>query len=131
VFSLFSGSTLWFVNKEEHLWAIVPIILFLPGGFRWPGFELFSTSALRVRLPGPAIVISKVSSVINAGDATGILWKNCGGLVVRDLVLRGSGIASNRGSGAAIINELPGNQKKDFVLVSNITTSGFGADELG
>lgn len=70
-------------------------------------------------------------AVINAGEASGILWKNCGGVVVRDLVFRGNGIASNRGSGVAIINELPGNQKKDFVLVSNVTASGFGADELG
>jgi hypothetical protein len=59
-------------------------------------------------------------AVIEA-EETAVLVRNAGGVVVRDLVLRGS----RKGDGVRFANELPGAAKLDFVRIENVEASGF------
>jgi hypothetical protein len=52
---------------------------------------------------------------------TAILVRDAGGMIVRDLVLRGS----RKGDGLCVVNELPGAAKLDFVRIENVEASGF------
>jgi hypothetical protein len=78
---------------------------------------------------GSTIVIGsygKGKATIRAGNATGIVSENTGGLVVRDLVVEGKDRRSNRGSGVSILNTLPNGKRLDFVRIENVEARGFG-----
>ena len=70
-------------------------------------------------------------ATLNAGNANGIYWENCGGIVIRDLVITGSGASTNNGSGILITNNINGNSKKDYLRIFNVTATGFGATSVG
>jgi hypothetical protein len=57
-------------------------------------------------------------AVIEA-EETAVLVRNAGGVVVRDLVFRGS----RKGDGVRFANELPGAAKLDFVRIENVEAS--------
>lgn len=69
-------------------------------------------------------------ATISAGDATGISVNDAPGIVVRDLIVRGSwnsGTASgsNVGAGVEFVSFLPADGKHRFARVQNVDVSGF------
>src|SRR5262249_43387923 len=76
----------------------------------------------------PVVIASygKGKAIIRAGDGDGIICKDTGGLIIRDLVLVGKGASVNRGTGVSILNTLPGGKRLDFVRVENVDVRGFG-----
>jgi hypothetical protein len=63
---------------------------------------------------------------IKAGKGSGVTVKNAGGVVVENLVVAGDDYRTNVGSGIKIVNELPNNQKLEYIRVHNVEASGFG-----
>ncbi len=63
---------------------------------------------------------------IKAGDGSGVTVRNAGGVVVKNLILTGEDYRTNVGSGIKIVNELPNNQKLQYIEVHNIEASSFG-----
>lgn len=65
-------------------------------------------------------------ATVNAGNGNGIHWVNSAYIVVKDLVIYGSGVSTNRGSGVRIENNLGNNNRKTYVRVDNVTAYNFG-----
>jgi hypothetical protein len=65
-------------------------------------------------------------ATIQAGDGTGILVENSGGVIVRDLIVGGTDRRTNRGSGVSVLNTLPGGKRLECVRIMNVETHGFG-----
>jgi hypothetical protein len=63
---------------------------------------------------------------IKAGNGSGVTVLNAGGVAVENLIVHGDNYRTNIGSGIKIVNELPNNQKLQYVRVHNIEASGFG-----
>jgi hypothetical protein len=63
-------------------------------------------------------------ATIRAGQGTGILVQNVGGVIVRDLELVGDGLGSNQGFGVEIINQR-GAQRLDRIWLESLEASGF------
>jgi len=63
---------------------------------------------------------------IKAGDGSGVTVRNAGGVVVENLIVMGEDYKTNVGSGIRIVNELPDNQKLEYIRVHNIEAAGFG-----
>jgi hypothetical protein len=63
---------------------------------------------------------------IKAGDGSGVTGRNAGGVVVENLIVMGDNYKTNVGSGIKIVNELPNNQKLEYIRVHNVEASGFG-----
>jgi len=79
--------------------------------------------------PTQPVVIGSYGSgraKIKAGDGSGITVRNAGGVEVKDLVVMGDDYKTNVGSGIKIVNELPNNQKLEYIRIHNIDASGFG-----
>ena len=75
------------------------------------------------------IVVTSYGSgpaTIRAGTGTGVLVRNLGNVTVSDLVVLGSGRATNTGSGVEFRNDLEGNRKIERVRIQNVHASGFG-----
>lgn len=64
-------------------------------------------------------------ATIAAGGGTAILVKNLGGIVIRDLVVLGSGASWNQGSGIDIRNDGAVSPRLEFVRVESVEASGF------
>ncbi len=64
-------------------------------------------------------------ATIDAGPGTGVWIRNCGGVVIQDLVVHGSGPGKNVGTGVRVENTLPGTVTLDFVRIARVTCSGF------
>lgn len=65
-------------------------------------------------------------ATLRAGNGTGILLRNLGNVTVADLVVLGSGRATNTGNGVEFLNDLDGNRKIERVRISNLQARGFG-----
>lgn len=65
---------------------------------------------------------------IKAGNGSGVTVQNAGGVEVKDLVVIGDDYKTNVGSGIKIVNELPNNQKLEYIRVHNVEASGFGRE---
>jgi hypothetical protein len=52
--------------------------------------------------------------------------RNAGGVVVENLIVMGDDYRTNVGSGIKIVNELPNNQKLEYIRVQSVEASGFG-----
>jgi hypothetical protein len=63
---------------------------------------------------------------IKAGNGSGVTVRNAEGVVVENLVVTGDDYRTNIGSGIKIVNELPNNQKLEYIRVHNVEASGFG-----
>jgi hypothetical protein len=76
----------------------------------------------------PVVIASygKGKAIIRAGEGDGIICKDTGGLMIRDLVLVGKDASINRGTGVSILNTLPGGKRLDSVRVENVDVHGFG-----
>lgn len=61
---------------------------------------------------------------IHAGKGTGLLIRNLGGVVIRDLVLKGENAGTNRGFGVAVVNER-GTAQLESVWIDHVEASGF------
>src|SRR5205814_453532 len=63
-------------------------------------------------------------AVIDAGLGTGILIRNIGGVIIRDLIVIGDDASKNQGFGVMALNER-GAAKLDFIRIENVEVSGF------
>lgn len=75
------------------------------------------------------ILISSYGSgkaIINALDNYGIKILNTHGFHISKIILKGSGQGVNQSSGIAVINDLRGNIKLDFIQIDYVESSGFG-----
>ncbi len=63
-------------------------------------------------------------AVIRAGQGTGILVRDIGGVVIRDLELVGEGLGSNRGFGVEVVNQR-GTRMLERVWLESLEASGF------
>lgn len=79
--------------------------------------------------PTQPVVIGSYGSgraQIKAGNGSGVTVRNIGGIEIKDLIVMGDDYKTNVGSGIKIVNELPNNQKLEYIRVQNIEASGFG-----
>jgi hypothetical protein len=76
----------------------------------------------------PVVVTSYggARATIAAGAGDAILIYNTGGIEIRRLVLRGSGRATNGGSGVNAYADLPGGVKLRHLRIDSVEASGFG-----
>jgi hypothetical protein len=65
-------------------------------------------------------------AILRAGTGTGIAVENCGGIVIRDLIVDGQDRRTNRGSGVSILNRLPAGQCLEHIRIENVEASRFG-----
>jgi hypothetical protein len=65
-------------------------------------------------------------AILRAGNGTGILVENSGGVVIRDLIVEGRDRRTNRGSGISILNTLPGGKRLEHVRIDNVEARRFG-----
>jgi hypothetical protein len=63
---------------------------------------------------------------IKAGNGSGVIVQNAGGVEVKDIIVMGDDYKTNIGSGIKIVNELPNNRKLEYIRVHNVEASGFG-----
>jgi len=99
----------------------------LQGGYDYPGNLLLT--AEDAGTPERPVVIGSYGSGrarIKAADGSGVTVQNAGGIEVKDLVVVGDDYKTNVGSGIKIVNELPNNQKLEYIRVHNVEASGFG-----
>ena len=99
----------------------------LQGGHDYPGNLLLT--AEDAGTPECPVVIGFYGSGrarIKAADGSGVTVQNAGGIEVKDLVVVGDDYKTNVGSGIKIVNELPNNQKLEYIRVYNVEESGFG-----
>jgi Right handed beta helix region len=83
----------------------------------------------------PAVIGSygEGRAVIEAGEGPGVLVRNCGNVIVRDLVVSGGGAGTNLGSGVAFVNEKSGGGRGKWmrgIVVSNVDAGGFGLEGI-
>ncbi|UCC98447.1 MAG: right-handed parallel beta-helix repeat-containing protein [Phycisphaerales bacterium] len=99
----------------------------LEAGHDYPGNLLLT--AEDAGTPVQPVVIGSYSSgraMIKAGDGSGVTVQNAGGVEVKDLIVTGDDYKTNVGSGVKIVNELPNNQKLEYIRIHNVEASGFG-----
>jgi hypothetical protein len=65
-------------------------------------------------------------ALLRAGNGTGISVENCGGIVIRDLIVQGQDRRTNRGSGVSILNTLPAGKCLEHVRIENVEAHRFG-----
>src|SRR5207245_954858 len=63
---------------------------------------------------------------ISGGTGTAIFAYNVGGISIQNLVLTGSGASANGADGLSLYNDLPGNVKRQYIRITNVSVSGFG-----
>jgi len=98
------------------------------GGYDYPGNLLLT--AEDASTPTQPVMIGSFGSGrarIKAGNGSGITVRNAGGVEVKDLIVMGDNYKTNAGSGIKIVNELPNNQKLEYIRVHNVEATGFGS----
>ena len=97
----------------------------LRGGETFDGnIELDDRLGTNLRQPIVIGSYSQGQATIHAGAGTGIMVRNIGGIVIRDLNLIGSGASANRGFGVEVVNER-GTERLDSVWLDHLDVSGF------
>jgi len=74
----------------------------------------------------PAVIMGP--ALIEAGDAPGIIIENVGDVIIKDVIIRGSGRADNQNHGIRIENS--GNATLNNVMLDNLEVSGFKEDGI-
>jgi len=76
----------------------------------------------------PVVVGSygKGRATIEAGNGVAISVENAGGLVIRDLVVRGADRTKNKSSGIHVVNRLPRDAKLEYIRIDNVEAADFG-----
>lgn len=99
-------------------------VLFEAGG-RFDG-NLVLDERIKADPQRPIIIGSygRGRAVIHAGLGTGILIRNLGGVVIRDLVVVGDDSSKNQGFGVMALNER-GAARLDFIRIENVEASLF------
>lgn len=70
------------------------------------------------------------SATIAAGLGTGLLVRNAGHFVVRNLTVQGQERHQNKGCGVEFRNDLPGAAKLRGISIADVRAHGFGADGI-
>jgi len=96
-------------------------------GHDYPG-NLLLTAEDAGTLKQPVVIGSYGSgrATIKAGNSSGVTVRNAGSVVVENLIVIGYDYRTNVGSGIKIVNELPNNQKLEYIRVHNVEAAGFG-----
>ncbi len=68
----------------------------------------------------------KGKATVDAGKGTGIQVLNGQGFHFSNLTIKGAGLNQNEGSGLALLNNLRGDIKLDFIKVDSVEAYGFG-----
>lgn len=69
-------------------------------------------------------------AVIRAGKGDGLFFRNCSGVVVRNIEFIGVGNARNKGTGLRILNTLPGAVQLPYVRIRDCVAHGFGKEGI-
>ena len=74
----------------------------------------------------PVVITTDGSTpaTIFAGDGSGVLVYDTGGIVLENLIVTGSGMATNTGSGFMFYTERPG--RREGIVLRDVSASGFG-----
>lgn len=101
--------------------------LFLEGGSTFTGTIFLDANDADGGAASPFIIDSygAGNATIDAGNGFGIYILNTAGLEIRNLTINGSGMNVNTAHGVRMVNDLPGNIKKDYIRITNLTVSGF------
>ncbi len=67
-------------------------------------------------------------ATINAGKGDGLFFRNCSGIVVKNVEVVGVGYPRNVGTGLRVLNTLPGAVKLPYVRIQNCVAHGFGKE---
>jgi hypothetical protein len=123
-----SAQTAWQTIGKVNIIDLKPgdKVLF-EGDHDYPGNLLLT--AEDTGTPTQPVVIGSYGSGrarIKAGNGSGVTVQNAGGVEVKDLIVMGDDYKTNVGSGIKIVNELPNNQKLEYIRVHNVEASGFG-----
>ncbi len=124
------------VGSREKPWrslAKVNITVFNPGDrIYFAGGDTFEGSLIlhpesRSNASQPITIASsgKGKAIILAGTGDGILVSNKGGIIIRDLIVKGADRTQNHGYGIKVINDLSGNSRLDFVRIEQVEASRF------
>jgi hypothetical protein len=84
------------------------------------------TGAPSARAPITIRSYGQGKATLRAGKGTGIAVENCGGVVIRDLIVDGQDRRSNKGSGVSILNTLPAARCLEHVRIENVEARRFG-----
>ena len=79
--------------------------------------------------PASPVVIGSFGSgraTIHAGDSDAVYAEDVGGLLIRDVIARGSGAVHHPGAGINIYTDLSGEHRLPAVRIENVETFGFG-----
>src|SRR3989442_6176876 len=97
----------------------------LEGGHTFDGNLVFDErSSANPQQPITIGSFRKGRAVIHAGLGTGILVRNLGGVVIRDLIVAGDDASKNQGFGIEVLNER-GTARLDFIRIENVDASQF------
>src|SRR6266571_1339457 len=97
----------------------------LEGGHTFDGNLVFDErSSANPQQPITIGSFRKGRAVIHAGLGTGILVRNLGGVVIRDLIVAGDDASKNQGFGIEVLNER-GTARLDFIRIDNVDVSRF------
>lgn len=83
--------------------------------------------------PQKPVVIKSYSrgrAILYAGDGTGILVQNAGGVIIKNLEITGSGRDKNIGSGIRFENSREDLSRLPFVRIKDVKCSGFGGKQV-
>jgi hypothetical protein len=123
-----SAQTAWLTIDKVNATDLNPgdKVLF-EGGHDYPGNLLLT--AEDAGTPTQPVVIGSYGSgraTIKAGNGSGVTVRNAGGVVIQNLIVIGDDYTTNVGSGIKIVNELPNNQKLEYIRVQSVEAAGFG-----
>ncbi|PYV13985.1 MAG: hypothetical protein DMG21_19615 [Acidobacteria bacterium] len=97
----------------------------LEGGHTFDGnLVLDERSSANPQQPITIGSFGKGRAVIQGGLGTGILVRNLGGVVIRNLVVAGEDTSKNQGFGIMVLNE-HGTARLDSIRIENVDVSGF------
>lgn len=76
----------------------------------------------------PFVVTSRgpLPAIITPADSDGVVARNPIGLTISRILVRGSGVASNKGSGIALVVTAPGSVQLPGIRVEDVDVSGMG-----
>lgn len=121
-------ATAWLTFANVNTTNFAPgDFLFLEGGSTFTGTIFLDANDADGGAANPFVIDSygAGNATINAGNGFGIYTLNTAGLEIRNLIVTGSGMNVNTEYGVRMVNDLPGNIKKDYIRITNLIVSGF------
>ena len=121
-------ATAWLTFTHVNTTTFLPgDSLLLEGGNSYTGTIFLDANDADGGALTPFVITSYQTGIatIDAGIGFGIYIHNTAGIEIRDLIIEGSGMNVNNEHGVRFINDLPGDIKKEYVFLHNLTVFGF------